>query len=88
MTTLVETVARAMATAEGFDPASERTVRVYAPMAIAALKAMQEPTDAMFNAGCKARTPNATIGENTLWTWRAMIDAAIQEHSNLTRQSS
>lgn len=94
MTTLVETVARAICLAElPTDDKWEWCV----PAAIAALKAMKVPSMRMLQAAdgwtdLVGPYPEANTAEERLkefrCAWQAMIDAALQEHSNLTRQSS
>jgi hypothetical protein len=90
LATLVETMARAVLDAHdwtlndkedgepsGWDTLTEDWKEVFCRMALAALKAMREPTDTMLCAG-QFESPVLEADELTD-TWQAMIDAAIRE---------
>lgn len=93
-TSLVERMARAICEAEGLDWEAQSNPQTsgsgnddtehYFEVAIAALKAMREPTPKMYGAGGveqfkadMAQTPpRDAVGK----MWQAMITAALQEH--------
>jgi hypothetical protein len=71
----VEEIARAICKSQ---TQSEQVWQSFVPEALAALKAMREPSDAMLDAGVCARDN----GYNVTEVHEAMIDAAIAEHQS------
>lgn len=75
---MLERVARAIAASQGMRDHyfGDNTMRVYAPLARAAINAMREPTDAMAEFAEDNFDRN---GDNIRVCWRAMISTALSE---------
>lgn len=77
MSEMVERVAKAICEAIGDDwnrEGVEGLAAAYQPMAIAAIKAMREPTEAMIEAS--NREWDGRMSHRSSGAWQAMIDAA------------
>ena len=74
---MIERVARAMCKALNFnyDAFGELGQTKYRKLAHAAIEAMREPTEAMWNVG--QRPPGSPRSYDAVAVWTAMIDAAL-----------
>lgn len=79
MTSKVEEVARAIASANGDDG----MFKAFLPHARAAIKVMRTPTEWMLTKGCcyENDVPSILMGDGIVAgnVWQAMIDAALSE---------